>query len=241
MAGSLIGAAFSQSGLSPGWSVSLTAMLLLIPGWITASQLPIFTEDPEPSSPPKASVSFWPDKALLGISFFTFGVTLTEGAVADWSAVFLRDVHGATGFFAGLGYSAFAAMMTLMRLRGDALKLRFQPQALAQVSCLVALAGTFLVATSPLSGIAIFGFALLGVGSAVGFPLAVSAGGQLQNRPVASSVAFISFVALVGFLIGPVVIGTMAQYFGMRFGIAMLVPALLLSLFLAPQLSSNSR
>ncbi len=236
MLGSLIGAGLAQMIVPPGWSVTLTAILLIVPSWLIAYALPRVQPAVElQASPTRAN--WWPCPALLSIALFVFGVTLTEGAIADWSAVVLHDVHGATGFPAGFGYSAFAGLMTLMRLNADTLKQRFTAKRLAQASSVIALVGTVLVATSINTTIATIGFALLGIGAAAAFPLAVSAGGQLTDRPVAASVAFITFVALTGFLIGPVVIGTVAHTFGMRTGLSMLLPALVLSLVLAHSLS----
>ena len=239
MTGSLLGATQSEFAIAPGWGVALTATAVLIPGWVTAYGLPTAQQATTTSVSPNAA-SWWPSSSLLGIAVFVFGVTLTEGAIADWSAVFLHDVHGANGLSAGFGYSAFAGLMTMMRLNGDALKRRYSSVSLARACGGIAVLGTVLVVTSINAVTATVGFALLGIGAAVAFPLAVSSGGQLTDRPVAASVAFISFVALVGFLVGPVVIGTMAQAFGMRIGLSMVLPALIISLMLAHNLNRRT-
>jgi MFS family permease len=238
LGGSVIGSGLSQLAVPPGWSVLLVSGAMLPCAFWAASQLPAFHTDARQQD--TVSSSRFPSAALLGIAFFVFGITLTEGAIADWSAVFLHDVFSATGAAAGLGYIAFAAMLTLMRFKGDALKMRYSAVRLARASCLIALAGIAIVCLSPVLGVATFGFALVGIGAAVGFPLAVSAAAQLTDRPVASSVAIVSFVALIGFLAGPVLIGTTAHYLGMRSGLSVLAPILLVSFVLAAWLSPRA-
>ena len=164
MLGSLLGAGLAQMTVPPGWSVALTAILLAVPSWLIAYALPRVQAAMELQASPKRA-NLWPSPALLSIALFVFGVTLTEGAIADWSAVFLHDVHGATGFPAGFGYAAFAGLMTLMRLNADTLKQRFSATRLAQASSVIALLGTVLVATSINITIATLGFALLGIGA----------------------------------------------------------------------------
>ena len=91
----------------------------------------------------------------------------------------------------------------------------------------------FFAGTTP---VALLGFAVIGFGVSVGFPLAVTAAASLNDRPAASNVATLSFVALLGFLIGPPVIGFLAEVFDMRLGLLALVPVLLVSLLLTGRL-----
>ena len=174
---------------------------------------------------------------MLGISFFAFGIALTEGAIADWSAVYLRDVFEAKGASIGLGYAAFAAMVASGRFAGDHFKQRFGARRTAEICSAISLLGIAVVCAAPNLILAYLGFALVGIGVSVGFPLGVSAAAQLSDRPPASSVATLTFIALLGFLVGPVLIGFVAQALGMRMGLLMLGLPLLLSLILARLLS----
>ena len=85
--------------------------------------------------------------------------------------------------------------------------------------------------------LALVGFGIIGVGVSVGFPLAVTAAAGIGDRAASANVAVLSFVALTGFLIGPPLIGFVAEHFGIRFGIACVVPFLLVSLFLTGRLT----
>ncbi len=235
MLGSLIGSGLAQIGVSPEWSVSLVAAVVLPPALLVSFALPRF-ENAKTANVNTANKK-WPSMTLLGISLFAFGIALTEGAIADWSAVYLRDVFMAKGASTGLGYTAFAAMVALGRFMGDRLRKRFGARRTAVICSVISLLGISVVCAAPNMVLAYLGFALVGIGVSVGFPLGVSAAAQQCDRPPASSVAILTFVALLGFLVGPVLIGFVAQALGMRMGLFMLALPLMLSLVLAKLLS----
>jgi MFS family permease len=235
MLGSLIGSGLAQFEVSPEWSVTLVAALVLLPALFVSHALPRFGS--AATATVKSANRNWPSMTLLGISLFAFGITLTEGAIADWSAVYLRDVFAAKGASIGLGYAAFAAMVASGRFMGDRSKQRFGARRTAELCSLISLIGIVLVCSATNLVLAYLGFALVGIGVSVGFPLGVSAAAQQSDRPPASSVATLTFVALLGFLVGPVLIGFVAQALGMRMGLLMLALPLMLSLALARLLS----
>ena len=98
---------------------------------------------------------------------------------------------------------------------------------------LTALIGFLILFVSPSYTVALAGFALGGIGVSVSFPLAVTAAAGLGDRPAAQNVAILSLLGLSGFLIGPPLIGFVAHSFGMRWGLMVLVPGLVLSVLLA--------
>lgn len=235
MVGSLVGSGLAALGLEAKWAIMLVAILVLPVALFAANALP-----PAIAEPPKAEGqrSAWslPSWALLGICLFVFGITMTEGAMADWSAIFLRDVLGAEKGLVGLGYSVFAMMVAAGRFGGDSLKQRFGAVNTARICGTLALAGACVLFIAPNTIIALLGFAIIGVGVSVGFPLAVTAAASLTDRSASANVAILSFVALLGFLVGPPVIGFVAEHAGMRLAIACLLPVLLVSLLLTGRL-----
>lgn len=235
MFGSLIGSGLAQFDVSPEWSVTLLAAAVLLPALLVSSALPRFEVNTMVTF--QNSNRKWPSAALLGISLFAFGIALTEGAIADWSAVYLRDVFAAKGASIGLGYVAFAAMVAAGRFMGDRLKQHFGARRTAEICSIISLIGIAAVCAAPNLILAYLGFALVGIGVSVGFPLGVSAAARLSDRPSTSSVATLTFIALLGFLVGPVLIGFVAQALGMRMGLFMLTLPLMLSLVLARLLS----
>jgi predicted MFS family arabinose efflux permease len=240
MAGSLIGAGLALAGLEARWAVLLMAVVTLPLGVAAGLALPRYAAEARPEradgrrsawSPPG-----WP---LLGICLFVFGITMSEGAMADWSAVFLRDVFNAQES-AGIGYTVFALMVAAGRFGGDGLKARLGPVALARTASALAFAGIAILYLSPAMPVALVGFAITGLGASVGFPLAVTAAASLADRPASANVAVLSFIALVGFLVGPPIIGFVAEYLDMRAGLAALAPMLIVSFLLAGRLAPSS-
>ncbi|MHA6689810.1 MFS transporter [Devosia sp. A449] len=238
MVGSLIGSGLAALGLETKWAILLVALLVLPVALLTSNALPVHAPEP-PRSEHQRSVWALPSWALLGICFFVFGITMTEGAMADWSAIFLRDVMGAEAGVVGLGYSVFAMLVAAGRFGGDRLKRRFGAVNTARICGTLAVTGAALLFVAPNTVLALVGFAIIGLGVSVGFPLAVTAAASLTDRTASANVAILSFVALLGFLVGPPMIGFVAEHFDMRAGIACLVPVLLVSLLLTGRLATH--
>jgi MFS family permease len=241
MAGSLVGSGFAALHLPAHWAMPLFSLVLLPFCLAIATRLPAFGPEAEADVPAPAAKFTLPTPLLLGICLFTLGVAMTEGAMADWSAVFLRDVMAAGPGVAGIGYTVFALLVAAGRFSGDHLKKRYGPVALARACGACAIVGIGCVLLAPNTPLAIAAFGLVGIGASVGFPLAVTAAAGVPGRPAAMSVATLSFVSLLGFLIGPPMIGFVAQAADLRFGLAMLLPPLLLSFVLAFTLRPRGR
>lgn len=237
MTGSLVGSCLAWAGLAPALAIPLVAVVSIAGGLAVAHQLHDYGPDLH-AQPGGGKRPSWrlPGWALLGICLFAFGVTMTEGAMADWSAVFLTDMLGAGNGQAGLGYALFALMVATGRFGGDRLKARFGATTVARGAVALALAGIAILAIAPNFPLALFGFAIVGLGASVGFPLAVTAAADLKDRSSSTNVATLSFVALVGFLVGPPLIGLIAESFDLRAGLAALLPVLLVSLLLTGRL-----
>ncbi|WDR00603.1 MFS transporter [Devosia sp. J2-20] len=238
MAGSLIGSALAALGLEARWAIALVSALVLPLSIVVALALPVYAESRE-SGESKRSAWALPSWALLGICFFVFGITMTEGAMADWSAIFLRDALGAEAGTMGLGYSVFALMVAAGRFGGDTLKRRFGAVITARICGVLALTGAAILFVTPNTALALIGFGVIGLGVSVGFPLAVTAAAGLTDRAASANVAILSFVALLGFLVGPPVIGFVAEHADIRLGVACVVPALLVSLMLTGRLATK--
>ena len=239
MAGSLIGSGFAAAGIAPQLAVPLVAIVVLPAALLVGKVLPTLS-DAAPAGETRRSAWSLPSPALVGICLFVFGITMTEGAMADWSAIFLRDALAADGGLVGLGYSVFAFMVAAGRFGGDLLKRRFGAVGTARLCGTLSLLGGIVLFFAPDVALALLGFGIIGVGVSVGFPLAVTAAAGLGDRAASANVAVLSFVALCGFLIGPPLIGFVAEHADIRFGIACVVPVLALSLLLTGRLTPRS-
>lgn len=156
-----------------------------------------------------------PSRALLGLGIISFCVLLGEGAMSDWSAVYLDDTLRTGPGFAAAGYAAFSLAMALGRLFGDGLAERFGPTNLVRLCGAVAALGlgTALAVGNPI--FALVGFACAGAGFSVVFPLALSAAGRTQDVATGPALAAVSTAAYTGFLVGPPTIGFLAELVGL--------------------------
>ena len=176
---------------------------------------------------------------LIVICFFTFGISMTEGAMANWASVYVKEMLGPEAQGTGYGFGLFAAFVAFGRFFGDSLKIKLGTIKVARIFVNISILGLiFLVIANDL-WLALAGFALIGLGVSVGFPLAVTAAASIDDKREASYVAFLSLIALIGFLVGPPIIGFLANTTNIKTGLTMLFPGLLLSLFLSSKLRSS--
>ncbi|MCP2338754.1 MFS transporter [Actinomadura rupiterrae] len=161
--------------------------------------------------------------ALLGIVGLCSFVG--EGAMADWSAVYLKESLGAGAGFAGLGYAGCAVAMTAGRLAGDRVVGRFGAVKVLRAGSLVACAGLAGGLAAGVPWAAVAGFTLFGLGVAAVAPVTFSAAGNLPGIPAAHGIARVTATGYLGLLGGPPVIGFVAQAVGLPWALA--VPAAL--------------
>ncbi|WP_344295442.1 MFS transporter, partial [Streptomyces synnematoformans] len=136
-----------------------------------------------------------------------------EGAMADWSALHLKESLDAGPGLAAAGYSVFALAMTAGRLSGTALLLRLGQHRALVAGGATACAGMLLGSFSPYVWGALAGFALTGLGLANIFPIAIGRAGELAGP---HGVAAASTLGYGGMLLGPPAIGFLAEWFSLR-------------------------
>jgi fucose permease len=141
--------------------------------------------------------------------------------VADWSAVYLENVLGSTAAVAAAGYAASSLAMAGMRFAGDSLTRNFGPVRLVRVGSLVAglgMTGALLSGTVPA---ALVGFAGVGAGLAVTFPIALGAGGRTPGMASGTAIGAVATAGYTGLLVGPPLIGFISDRAGLRSGLAL--------------------
>lgn len=146
---------------------------------------------------------------------------MIEGAVADWSGLYLRDTIGSAEAVAALAYPLFEAATALGRLTGDRITNRFGARAVLSASGLAAGIGLALAVAARGTAAGLAGFFLVGLGACLIVPLAFSVGGALGGRDPATAgaaIARIGAMAYTGLLLGPVVIGFIADASTLRTG-----------------------
>lgn len=148
---------------------------------------------------------------ILMISFMLFVLYLTEGAMLDWSGVFLYEERGMALEQAGYGYAAFAIMMTTMRFAGDRIVMRLGRRRVLVFGTVLICLGFTAAALLPHPALSIAGFALVGIGSSNVIPQLVSFVAKVEDVPMHISVTLVNSLGFTGVLLGPALIGFLAH------------------------------
>jgi MFS family permease len=151
---------------------------------------------------------------LLVVGVVTLCATTLEGAAADWLALFLTDERGATASLAAFGYAVFAVAMAAGRFSGTVVAERLGRDGAVRAGGLVSFAGVLLTVVGPGLVTSYLGAALWALGVCLVFPAAVSAGGEAPYRP-ADAIAAVTTIGYGGFLLGPPLIGLLADQVGL--------------------------
>jgi MFS family permease len=173
--------------------------------------------------------------ALLALCAIGFCIFLAEGAIADWTAIYLRQILRAGPGLAAMGYAVFSAAMAVFRLCGDWITNRLGFTWTVRGGALLAACGltSALLVHSPYW--ALPGFALVGVGFSSIIPLVFAAGGRIPSVSEGAGVAAVSGIGYLGFLVGPTAIGFISELTSLRGGLTLIVALSLLAAALVTQ------
>ncbi|NWD08896.1 MFS transporter [Pseudomonas gingeri] len=152
-----------------------------------------------------------PHGVVLFIGLLCFVVFLAEGAMLDWSAVFLSAERQVPDAYAGLGYAAFALTMTLGRLTGDAIVRRLGAKPVIVIGGITAAVGLALSTLAPAWEAALLGYALVGAGCSNIVPVLYTAVGKQKVMPESIAIPAITTLGYAGILAGPAAIGFIAH------------------------------
>lgn len=196
------------AGLPPlGATLAVSAMLLALLVFSFNGLLPYGNRE-EGSTP----LFVVPKGIVIAIGLLCFAVFLGEGAILDWSALFLISSHGMEEAMAGLGYTMFAVAMTFGRLAGDWIVRTLGGTKVVVFGGILASAGFFVAVFAPNQILALLGFALVGLGASNIVPVFFSAAGRQTVMPPSLAVAAVTTFGYAGILLGPATIGFLAQH-----------------------------
>jgi MFS family permease len=216
--GALIGLAMLALHLSPYQHfLSVGVVVLLVIGFnykylIKAKETPKTVE--------RKKLFTKPDSALIWLGVIGFGCMASEGIMFDWSGIYFKDVVKAPGPWIILGYTSFMIMMASGRFLGDGLIERFGRKKVIQISGLLISTGLFTAVFFPYLILATIGFMLVGLGVSTIVPTLYSLAGKNTTIPPGEALTIVSSVSFLGFLMGPPVIGYIAELLGLRFSFA---------------------
>jgi fucose permease len=167
-----------------------------------------------------------PTRAVVGLGMIAFLALLSEGAMGDWSAVYLEHSLGTSSATAALGFAAFSLTMAAGRFLGDRLVARFGDERVVR-RCTAGAAlglGVALTLAHPLAAIA--GFAMVGFGIANLIPIVFRAAGALPGIAASEGIAAVGTCGYLGFLAGPPLIGLAADVVSLQAALGLVVLAL---------------
>ncbi len=176
-------------------------------------------------------------KPLLVLATIAFFVMASEGAIVDWSALYLEKVSFAKLSRIGLGYTVFSIAMSIARFLGDDISRRFGSKKLIIGGAFVGSLGFICILfVTPI--IAIVGFGLVGVGLSVIIPELFRLGGKTKGVESSQGISFISGVGFFGFLVGPVLLGFLADISSLKLSFFCLLGFVFLSFLLGFRLKN---
>ncbi|MGV8836414.1 MFS transporter [Cellvibrio sp.] len=208
--GAVVMSALMWLGLSPFHALlSLTIVLLMMLSYCAKDLLPK-TNDSNNSGEREPFFVLPRGKVLL-IGALCFAAFLAEGAVLDWSAVFLNTMRSIDPVYAGLGFACFSVAMTIGRFTGDKIVNALGGTRVVFWGGLCAASGFLLVVFVPYSAAAFIGFTLVGVGASNIVPVLFTAAGNQDSMPMGLAIAAVVSMGYAGLLAGPAVIGFIAE------------------------------
>jgi MFS family permease len=217
LAGALAGAFVIGRGWGEGSGAAAICAALFVVG-------AVFVRDLLPSERTEARPQFaLPSRAVLGLGLIAGLVFAIEGAVTDWSALFLTGVKVATPETAAFGYASYAMAMAGLRLVGDPIVERLGPRRIVVGGGLLCVLGLGLALVAPWPLVAALGFGLVGLGAANVAPVCFSAGTRVPGVPPGMGVSAVVTMGYTGFLVFPPLLGFAAELLGLAAAIGIVL------------------
>jgi MFS family permease len=234
MAGALIAGALLALGSDPAIHLPVFGVLIAIVMAFAGTRLVRGAEE-------GGGGFAMPGSAALGIGLLALMSLLAEGAIMDWSAVYLATIVAAPPATATLGYAAFSIAMMTGRLTGDAVVGRLGRSRALVISGLLA-SGGITIATGVGTLVAgVIGFGIAGLGLANAVPILFSTAARLPGVAPGMGVAMVATLGYAGFLLGPPAIGFIAEASSLRWALLVILPAMLIVSLLGPRLVGVGR
>jgi MFS family permease len=211
-AGAALGAWMSNRSVLPVQHFMIICVTFLVVNTACAFYLVVKDDAGEEKRPLFAM----PDRTLLGLGFIAFCSMMVEGAMFDWSGLYFTQVIKVAPEITGLGYTTFMVAMAAMRFAADGLFNKVGLKRLLQASGVLATTGLLLAVVFPQMMPSLMGFFLVGMGVSSVVPMVYSAAGKSTSVSSGTALTAVSSMGFVGLLIGPPVIGFIAEATDLR-------------------------
>lgn len=219
MAGAGLGGAAPALGLSAQShlfvATGLGVLAVLVASRAMLPLAPGASDEPRPLSIPRGPLLLLGVLAAMGL--------IAEGAIYDWSVLFMKQERGSEPPTAALAFAAFSGAMAAGRFRGDWVRARTPPTRLLRASGALGAAGMALALGVDSSVASLLGFALVGLGLSNVVPVLFSAASQVPGISPAHGIAAVSGVGYLGMMAGPPVIGLIAERSSLAIGLTVVM------------------
>lgn len=169
----------------------------------------------------KKSIFSKPDIVLVQLGIIGFLSMATEGAMFDWSGVYFQDIVKAPQNLVVVGYASFMVMMAIGRFVGDYFISKYGKQRILQISGILMFSGLMLSVFFPQFIVCTIAFMMVGLGVACNVPTVYSVAGKNKNVNPGVALAMVSSISFLGFLMGPPLIGYIAEVSDLRYSYAL--------------------
>ncbi|QQA41285.1 MFS transporter [Pelagovum pacificum] len=182
-----------------------------------------------------ADDTYWKDLQVYLIGIVVLAVALAEGAANDWLPILMVDEHGFSPAIGGLVFVGFASAMTVGRFSGGYFLERFGPAAVIRGSAVLCGLGLAAVIFAPVPELAAVSVVLWGLGTSLGFPVAISAAGASGGNTT-GRVRVVTFCGYIAFLVGPPFLGLLGELYGLRSAMLVVFGLIVMAGIVAPAL-----
>ncbi|TAH14753.1 MAG: MFS transporter [Runella slithyformis] len=234
-AGGMLGAALASTfiGLKIPALAHMAVVSGLVLGLIMAIRPAIFSIYEEKTVQTEGAKFAWPSRVLVGMIAISLCTNITEGTMADWTAVFMRDVVKTDDFFIGWAFSGYAFLMAAGRFLGDSFIPKYGTKRILVVGGILTSAGILLAVLWPHTVTAIVGFGLVGAGVSCGAPILYGSAARVPGMAKGAGLATMNTFSIAGFLAGPAIIGFISNAVSLSIAVGLVAILGLIWAFLA--------
>lgn len=209
---SSIAASYAQGALWSQGVYMLAVCLIMAIGGILSAKTILSIDNQLESETHSSNAKFsFPKGALLLMIIIGLCNNFTEGTMADWSSVYMRDVVKANTYFIGWGLAAYSLFMALGRLFGDAIIPKFGGNRVLFYGGVLAILGLAIIIFLPQLIFSIVGFAIVGAGVSCVAPILYASSARVPGMKKGAGLAIMNTFAMAGFMVGPVIIGFISE------------------------------